>query len=90
MEVRSIVLAPGQTYELRLTGRGARGYVWTWQVDGDADAVSVTEAAGAARGEAPPLPYPQEAPYDEFLLEVEVSDRPSGPGGTGTSGTGGA
>ncbi|MEU9797568.1 protease inhibitor I42 family protein [Streptomyces sp. NPDC051000] len=119
MEVRSIVLAPGQTYELRLTGRGARGYVWTWQVGGDADAVSVTEAAGAAQGEAPPLPgatvervylvrgrgaggrarvrfaqvrppYPQEAPYDEFLLEVEVSDRPSGPGGTGTSGTGGA
>ncbi|MGI5444349.1 protease inhibitor I42 family protein [Streptomyces sp. CA-243310] len=112
MEVRSIVLAPGETYELRLTGRGARGYVWTWQVGGDADAVAVTEPDGPGREQAPPLPgaavervylvrgigaggrarvrfaqvrppYPQEAPYDEFLLEVEVSDRPSRSAGAG-------
>ncbi|WP_329444057.1 hypothetical protein OG906_18005 [Streptomyces sp. NBC_01426] len=110
MEVRSIVLAPGETYELRLTGRGARGYVWSWQVGGDADTVSVTEPVGPGPGAAPPLPgaavervylvrglgaggrarvrfaqvrppYPQEAPYDEFLLEVEVSDRRGGTGG---------
>ncbi|MFD3325393.1 hypothetical protein [Streptomyces sp. NPDC058701] len=119
MEVRSIVLDPGEAYELRLTGRGARGYVWTWQVTGDADAVAVAEgtptpgpqtpgpqapgspapapvpapspAPGAAversyvvRGRPPGgrarirfaqvrPPYPQEAPYDEFVLDVEVS-----------------
>ncbi|MCX5304848.1 MULTISPECIES: protease inhibitor I42 family protein [Streptomyces] len=103
MEVRSIVLVPDQPYELRLTGRGARGYVWTWQVTGDADVVAVTEApeAPAAAGAAPPPgaavertyvvrarppgggrarirfaqvrpPYPDEAPYDEFVLDVEV------------------
>ncbi|MFG2990839.1 protease inhibitor I42 family protein [Streptomyces sp. NPDC048257] len=106
MEVRSIALAPGEPYELRLTGRGARGYVWTWQVTGDTDAVTVTvteaPAAGRAEVPAPPLPgapvertyvvrgrppgggrarirfaqvrppYPDEAPYDEFVLEVEV------------------
>ncbi|KJY23384.1 hypothetical protein ADK53_01445 [Streptomyces sp. WM6373] len=99
MEVRSVVLSPGEPYELRLIGRGARGYVWTWQVTGDADVVSVTQAAGAAGG-APPgaavelsyvvrarppgggrarirfaqvrPPYPDEAPYDEFVLDVEV------------------
>lgn len=118
MEVRSIVLDPGEAYELRLTGRGARGYVWTWQVTGDADAVAVAEGAPAPApappapappatappvpGAAPPVPgaaversyvvrgrppggrarirfaqvrpaYPQEAPYDEFVLDVEVS-----------------
>ncbi|MER5869668.1 protease inhibitor I42 family protein [Streptomyces sp. NPDC002044] len=105
MEVRSIVLGPGEAYELRLTGRGARGYVWTWQVTGDADTVTVTEGAPAPASEpapAPPAPgaaversyvvrgrppggrarvrfaqvrpaYPQEAPYDEFVLDVEVS-----------------
>ncbi|MFD3676138.1 hypothetical protein [Streptomyces sp. NPDC058613] len=118
MEVRSIRLGPGEAYELRLTGRGARGYVWTWQVTGDADTVTVTEGApgqgapasgtpGPASGPAPapapaPAPgaaversyvvrgrppggrarvrfaqmrpaYPQEAPYDEFVLDVEVS-----------------
>ncbi|MEU8773222.1 protease inhibitor I42 family protein [Streptomyces sp. NPDC048606] len=106
MEVRTIALAAGGSYELRLTGRGARGYVWTWQVSGDADAVTVGEAAsapgeGAASGEpvAPgePVertwvvrgrraggrarirfaqvrpPFPQEAPYDEFVLEVVVT-----------------
>ncbi|MBT2468039.1 protease inhibitor I42 family protein [Streptomyces sp. ISL-66] len=101
MEVRKVALAPGEPYELRLTGRGARGYVWTWRVTGDADAVSVSEgpAAPAATAE-PPLagatvervyvvrgraagaarirfaqvrpPYPDEAPYDEFVLDVEV------------------
>ncbi|MFB6577885.1 MULTISPECIES: hypothetical protein [unclassified Streptomyces] len=103
MEVRSIVLGPDESYELRLTGRGARGYVWTWQVTGDADAVTVTEAPGAGAGGAAPLPgapvertyavrarppggsrarirfaqvrppYPDEAPYDEFVLDVEVA-----------------
>ncbi|MFF2789544.1 protease inhibitor I42 family protein [Streptomyces sp. NPDC058049] len=104
MEVRSIVLGPDESYELRLTGRGARGYVWTWQVTGDADVVTVAEAAPeapAAAGAAPPPgapvertyvvrarppgggrarirfaqvrpPYPDEAPYDEFVLDVEV------------------
>ncbi|MFF4008601.1 protease inhibitor I42 family protein [Streptomyces sp. NPDC001717] len=98
MEVREVALAAGESYELRLAGRGARGYVWTWQVTGDEDAVSVTEAPhapvraapGAAlertyvvRGRCPGgrarirfaqvrPPYPQEAPYDEFVLEVEV------------------
>ncbi|MFF4443269.1 protease inhibitor I42 family protein [Streptomyces sp. NPDC001502] len=102
MEVRSIVLGPDESYELRLTGRGARGYVWTWQVTGDADVVTVAEAPGvAAAGAAPPPgapvertyvvrarppgggrarirfaqvrpPYPDEAPYDEFVLDVEV------------------
>ncbi|MFE5807664.1 MULTISPECIES: hypothetical protein [unclassified Streptomyces] len=103
MEVRSIVLGPDEPYELRLTGRGARGYVWTWQVTGDADVVTVAEAPvdpaapeaapppGAAverayvvRGRAPGggrarirfaqvrPPYPDEAPYDEFVLDVEV------------------
>ncbi|MFD3805159.1 hypothetical protein ACFWSF_31175 [Streptomyces sp. NPDC058611] len=104
MEVRSIALDPGEAYELRLTGRGARGYVWTWQVTGDADAVAVAEGV-AVTGlpvPAPPAPgaaversyvvrgrppggrarirfaqvrpaYPQEAPYDEFVLDVEVS-----------------
>ncbi|MGW6843788.1 protease inhibitor I42 family protein [Streptomyces sp. NPDC054958] len=104
MEVRSIVLGPDEPYELRLTGRGARGYVWTWQVTGDTDVVTVAQApqappaAGAAA--APPgapveriyvirarppgggrarirfaqvrPPYPDEAPYDEFVLDVEV------------------
>ncbi|WP_330297516.1 protease inhibitor I42 family protein [Streptomyces sp. NBC_00503] len=46
MEVREVALAPGEPYELRLTGRGARGYVWTWRVTGDADAVSVSEGPG--------------------------------------------
>ncbi|MGW8780562.1 protease inhibitor I42 family protein [Streptomyces sp. NPDC055796] len=102
MEVRSIALGAGESYELRLTGRGARGYVWTWQVTGDADAVSVTdvseppqpparlppgaplERAYLVRGRCPGgrarirfaqirPPYPQEAPYDEFVLEVEVT-----------------
>ncbi|MFJ6480877.1 MULTISPECIES: hypothetical protein [unclassified Streptomyces] len=110
MEVRSIVLGPDEPYELRLTGRGARGYVWTWQVTGDADAVTVAEAPGSgvggsgvgAAGAAPlpgaPVertyvvrarppgggrarirfaqvrpPYPDEAPYDEFVLDVEVA-----------------
>ncbi|CAM5244534.1 protease inhibitor I42 family protein [Streptomyces avidinii] len=104
MEVRSIVLGPGEPYELRLTGRGARGYVWTWQVTGDADVVTVAEGptgcgatpSGAGlpgapvertyvvRGRPPGggrarirfaqvrPPYPDEAPYDEFVLDVEV------------------
>ncbi|MFE2876756.1 protease inhibitor I42 family protein [Streptomyces roseus] len=102
MEVRSIALGAGESYELRLTGRGARGYVWTWQVTGDADAVSVSDVSEAAPPSAQALPgaalertylvrgrcpggrvmirfaqirppYPQEAPYDEFVLEVEVT-----------------
>ncbi|MGR4881552.1 protease inhibitor I42 family protein [Streptomyces sp. LARHCF249] len=112
MEVRSVVLSPGEPYELRLTGRGARGYVWTWQVTGDADVVAVSQGPtvsgeGAEAGEAgeaaagppgaavertyvvrgrPPgggrarirfaqirPPYPDEAPYDEFVLDVEVT-----------------
>ncbi|MCX4714845.1 hypothetical protein OG280_19190 [Streptomyces virginiae] len=105
MEVRSIVLGPDEPYELRLVGRGARGYVWTWQVTGDADVVSVAEAPAATAAPAPgaapspgaPVertylirarppgggrarirfaqirpPYPDEAPYDEFVLDVEV------------------
>ncbi|MFD5144379.1 protease inhibitor I42 family protein [Streptomyces sp. NPDC058401] len=104
MEVREVALAPGEPYELRLTGRGARGYVWTWRVTGDADAVTVSEAPPAAverQGEPePPLPgatvervyvvrgrvagrarirfaqvrppYPEEAAYDEFVLDVVV------------------
>lgn len=109
MEVREVVLAPGEPYELRLTGRGARGYVWTWQVTGDADAVTVAEApatprpgVGPGAGSAPGAtvervyvvrgreggggrarirfaqvrpPYPQEAPYDEFVLDVVVAPR---------------
>ncbi|MFJ7270571.1 protease inhibitor I42 family protein [Streptomyces sp. NPDC099050] len=102
MEVREVVLAPGGAYELRLTGRGARGYVWTWRVTGDADAVSVAEGpsgppvpaaaaplpgaaverlyvvrglvAGRARirfAQVRP-PYPDEAAYDEFVLDVTV------------------
>ncbi|MFJ3882772.1 protease inhibitor I42 family protein [Streptomyces sp. NPDC090077] len=106
MEVRGITLRAGEAYELRLTGRGARGYVWTWQVSGNADAVSVAEVAQVAEapGSAPPRaepgaplartyvvrgrrpggrarirfaqvrpPYPEEAPYDEFVLDVEVT-----------------
>ncbi|MFI8341525.1 protease inhibitor I42 family protein [Streptomyces sp. NPDC085639] len=100
MEVRSIVLGPGESYELRLTGRGARGYVWTWQVGGDADVVAVAEGPPApgdglpgapvertylVRGRPPGggrarirfaqvrPPYPDEAPYDEFVLDVEVT-----------------
>ncbi|MCX4628693.1 protease inhibitor I42 family protein [Streptomyces sp. NBC_01443] len=107
MEVREVALGAGESYELRLTGRGARGYVWTWQVTGDADAVSVSDVSDVSdMGEAPPPadvlpgaplertyvvqgrcpggrarirfaqirpPYPQEAPYDEFVLEVEVT-----------------
>ncbi|WP_079405584.1 protease inhibitor I42 family protein [Streptomyces sp. 3211] len=100
MEVRSIVLGPGESYELRLTGRGARGYVWTWQVGGDADVVTVAEGPTASgdglpgapversylvRGRPPGggrarirfaqvrPPYPDEAPYDEFVLDVEVT-----------------
>ncbi|MFF1409630.1 protease inhibitor I42 family protein [Streptomyces sp. NPDC058289] len=102
MEVREVVLAPGEPYELRLTGRGARGYVWTWRVTGDADAVAVAEEPPAATAEPPmpPLPgatvervyvvrgrvagrarirfaqvrppYPEEAAYDEFVLDVIV------------------
>ncbi|MFJ3922546.1 hypothetical protein [Streptomyces sp. NPDC090022] len=101
MEVRAIALRAGEPYTLRLAGRGARGYVWTWQVGGDADAVAVEAGAGApaapdalpgadveltyvVRGRRPGgrarirfaqvrPPYPQEAPYDEFLLDVEVT-----------------
>ncbi|MBT2455751.1 hypothetical protein [Streptomyces sp. ISL-86] len=124
MEVREVALRAGESYELRLTGRGARGYVWIWQVTGDADAVSVREVReapevreageGGEPGEAhdvregpPPAPrevlpgasvelvyvvhgrcpggrarirfaqirppYPDEAPYDEFVLEVAVT-----------------
>ncbi|MEU7553447.1 protease inhibitor I42 family protein [Streptomyces sp. NPDC044571] len=102
MEVREVALGAGESYELRLTGRGACGYVWTWQVSGDADAVSVSEAAPApaeavpgapvergylVRGRRPGgrarirfaqvrPPYPDEAPYDEFVLEVEVTAAP--------------
>ncbi|MCX4692278.1 protease inhibitor I42 family protein [Streptomyces sp. NBC_01408] len=101
MEVRNVVLGPGESYALRLTGRGARGYVWTWQVTGNTDAVAVTEEAAepgsggvvpgapvertyTVRGRSPGgrarirfaqvrPPYPQEAPYDEFVLDVEVT-----------------
>ncbi|WP_327132863.1 protease inhibitor I42 family protein [Streptomyces sp. NBC_01343] len=101
MEVRNIALGAGESYELRLTGRGARGYVWTWQVTGDEGAVSVSDVSGppppaqvlpgaplertyVVRGRCPGgrarirfaqirPPYPQEAPYDEFVLEVEVT-----------------
>ncbi|MGW0749919.1 protease inhibitor I42 family protein [Streptomyces sp. NPDC002587] len=103
MEVRSVVLGPGEPYELRLTGRGARGYVWTWQVSGDTDVVAVSagpaESGGSlpgaavertyvVRGRAPGggrarirfaqvrPPYPDEAPYDEFVLDVEVTAAP--------------
>ncbi|MFD0269210.1 protease inhibitor I42 family protein [Streptomyces sp. NPDC127106] len=108
MEVRRLALGAGEAYEVRLAGRGARGYVWTWQVTGDADAVAVaaaptptppaalppgaaleqiftvrgTRAGGRARirfAQVRP-PYPGEAPYDEFVLEVEVTD--GRPGGT--------
>ncbi|MEV6954136.1 protease inhibitor I42 family protein [Streptomyces sp. NPDC051183] len=104
MEVRKVVLAPGESYELRLTGRGARGYVWTWQVTGDEDAVSVAQTPGGelpgepaggllpgaavervyvvrARGAGGRArirfaqvrpPYPDEAAYDEFVLDVQV------------------
>lgn len=97
-----MVLSPGEPYELRLTGRGARGYVWTWQVTGDADVVTVQEAATEPDREPPPPgapvervyvvrgrapgggrarirfaqirpPYPDEAAYDEFVLDVEVA-----------------
>ncbi|MFF3214794.1 protease inhibitor I42 family protein [Streptomyces sp. NPDC002886] len=104
MEVREVELAPGEPYEVRLTGRGARGYVWTWRVTGDADAVSVAESpvdpvdpvdpgrpllpgatverlyvvrgrvAGRARirfAQVRP-PYPEEAAFDEFVLDVTV------------------
>ncbi|MFB8395048.1 hypothetical protein [Streptomyces yangpuensis] len=112
MEVRRVVLSPGETYAVRLTGRGARGYVWTWRVTGDADLVSVAPgpwpaAPGAAPGAAVELryvvrarppgggrarirfaqvrpPYPDEAPYDEYVLDVEVT-----PGGGVTPGSGG-
>ncbi|MFJ9546135.1 hypothetical protein [Streptomyces erythrochromogenes] len=110
MEVRSVVLSPGEPYELRLTGRGARGYVWTWQVTGDADVVSVAPGPtvrGTGRpGEAVELsyvvrarppgggrarirfaqvrpPYPDEAPYDEFVLDVEVRPGAGGADGAG-------
>jgi hypothetical protein len=103
VEVRGVVLRPGEPYELRLAGRGARGYVWTWQVTGDRDAVEVTERTpvvpasvvpGAALERAYVVralrpggrarvrfaqirpPYPDEAPYEEFVLEVEVSAGP--------------
>ncbi|MFE4264234.1 protease inhibitor I42 family protein [Streptomyces sp. NPDC056883] len=100
MEVREVVLAPGEPYELRLTGRGARGYVWTWRVTGDADAVAVAEGAPQPPAAEPPPPgatvervyvvrgrvagrarirfaqvrppYPEEAAYDEFVLDVVV------------------
>ncbi|MFI5984644.1 protease inhibitor I42 family protein [Streptomyces sp. NPDC051555] len=110
VEVRTVALRVGEAYVLRLTGRGARGYVWTWRVTGDADAVEVSEGPSGGRAEpggppdreaAPVLPgapvertyvvrgrcpggrarirfaqvrppYPDEAPYDEFVLEVEV------------------
>ncbi|RSS66670.1 hypothetical protein [Streptomyces sp. WAC06614] len=52
MDVRSVVLRPGQSYALRLTGRGARGCVWTWRISGDPDAVEVTEAPGPAEDAA--------------------------------------
>ncbi|MBT2404041.1 MULTISPECIES: protease inhibitor I42 family protein [unclassified Streptomyces] len=100
MEVREVALRAGESYELRLTGRGARGYVWIWQVTGDADAVSVREGPPPAPREVLPgasvelvyvvhgrcpggrarirfaqirPPYPDEAPYDEFVLEVAVT-----------------
>lgn len=102
MEVREVTLAPGEPYELRLTGRGARGYVWTWRVTGAADAISVSEGPGGSEGPSGALapgatvervyvvrgravgrarirfaqvrpPYPDEAPLDEFVLDVVVS-----------------
>ncbi|MFJ7775274.1 hypothetical protein [Streptomyces yangpuensis] len=120
MEVRRVVLGPGETYAVRLTGRGARGYVWTWRVTGDADVVAVAPGAGpAVPGAAPPgaavelgyvvrarppgggrarirfaqvrPPYPDEAPYDEFVLDVEVTRGNEVPPGSGvTPGSGGA
>ncbi|MER5731001.1 protease inhibitor I42 family protein [Streptomyces sp. NPDC002138] len=103
MEVRTVALRAGEAYTVRLAGRGARGYVWTWRVSGDADAVEVDEGV-AAPGPGPAAvvpggvvertyvvrgrrvggrarvrfaqvrpPYPEEAPYDEFVLEVEVT-----------------
>ncbi|MCX4526927.1 MULTISPECIES: protease inhibitor I42 family protein [unclassified Streptomyces] len=99
MEIREVALRAGESYELRLTGRGARGYVWTWQVTGDTDAVAVAEGGAAPGGTVPGgsveqtylvrgrcpggrarirfaqirPPYPDEAPYDEFVLDVEVT-----------------
>jgi hypothetical protein len=107
-EVRRLALGAGESYEVRLAGRGARGYVWTWQVTGDAGAVAVdaapsppvavppgaavelvytvrgTRAGGRARIRFAQIrpPYPQEAPYEELVLEVEVTPgRSAGPSG---------
>ncbi|MEW2412442.1 hypothetical protein AB0953_01740 [Streptomyces sp. NPDC046866] len=117
MEERRVVLAAGASYEVRLAGRGALGYVWTWQVTGDTAAVAVAPGPGpgpvpgpsAAGPPGPPQlpgaplertyvvtgrrpggrarirfaqvrpPYPQEAPYDELVLEVEVTAGPPAP-----------
>lgn len=109
MEQRRVVLAAGASYEVRLAGRGALGYVWTWQVTGDAAAVEVAPAPGPGPAPGPPLlpgaplertyvvtgrraggrarirfaqirpPYPLEAPYDELVLEVEVTPGPAAP-----------
>ncbi|MFB6825978.1 hypothetical protein ACFCXA_30840, partial [Streptomyces virginiae] len=74
MEVRSIVLGPDEPYELRLVGRGARGYVWTWQVSGDADVVSVAEAPD-------PAPAPGTTPSPGAPVERTYLVRARPPGG---------
>ncbi|MFD4938418.1 hypothetical protein, partial [Streptomyces virginiae] len=80
MEVRSIVLGPDEPYELRLVGRGARGYVWTWQVTGDADVVSVAEAPAATAAPAPGAAPSPGAPVERTYL---IRARPPGGGRAG-------
>src|SRR2546423_12802603 len=52
LEAHEIVLKSGESHRLELGGLGSAGYMWSYEVAGEPDAVAVTiEAAGAP---APP------------------------------------
>ncbi|QKV95168.1 protease inhibitor I42 family protein [Streptomyces sp. NA02950] len=40
---RTLTLRPGERQELRLPTLSAAGYTWTWQLQGDAEAVEVVQ-----------------------------------------------
>ena len=58
MEAHEIVLKSGESHRLELGGLGSAGYMWSYEVAGEPDAVAVTIEAAAP----PPTPAPGAPP----------------------------
>ena len=60
-------LVPGQDARIRLGGAGSAGYQWTWNLDGDVDAITVAiESAPAAA--APPTGGLRSGSLDQIIV----------------------